>query len=789
MSETHVRQSRRDRGMTLPELLIAVTVLGAIMAVLSSALIVTFRQQSGTEGRLNVARAEQNISMWIPADLASAALVTTDPAALPCSTNCPPGLDLGSGSNALLLTWTIEGVTTNVGYVFVPNVAGLYDLWRVECIGGSTCTAQRLLSDLPGPPGGELFQPGVTRPDWVIQVSEPLAADATSEDELAPADSKYKDARRVVVTINGGGSTADGGGGINQISITAGGTRRSEIDANSLQGAPSFVEARSRCGGAMVLVVDESNSIGGNISNVRNGVRTFVEALAGTPVKLQVVRFHTRASVLGTGDWTRYYDLTEQADVDALLGVIPNLQGSWPGVPARDGGTNWEDALFRTFYTPDGQIQQSLPDTVVFFTDGMPTYGRLNDVQHSAAVTRGAPGVLTGTPAPPPPPWPNANGTAYNQVSFNRASFIATQFRSSVRLIGVGVGAGITDSSSWMSNPGAGYHVAWERGSHSHQRATNWEPQSRWQVRNNGGANSYYNSTKADYDSRADNRRRIQWGPVGEALFVANNTSPGESDGYRRHNIGSWVPTTAASYDAAQGTLDAELYRTVSKTWSNGPDWEPWTGDRPGSSSHYRSTKVYSPPFEEFDPPITANTNNSVILARLIAGNDTGVPAQWDGSRYTNPEVADMYIAPAWSQFTTALEAVALGECGGTLTLQTRIGGTAPASDPFTYQNSAVRDSAGEQLVIEPTIVRTNQQFTTGTFDFAIPNGQFVDVDIVPQNLSDLVGYSPNAWSCRAGVNDRPLTALPIDGSPWSGIRVRVAANEAVACTLSVTKL
>ena len=59
----------------------------------------------------------------------------------------------------------------------------------------------------------------------------------------------------MTVTINGGGT---GSGGVNQISITAGGTTRREIDANSLLGAPSLVAARSRCGGPITLIVDES---------------------------------------------------------------------------------------------------------------------------------------------------------------------------------------------------------------------------------------------------------------------------------------------------------------------------------------------------------------------------------------------------------------------------------------------------------------------------------------------------------------------------------------------------
>ena len=109
-----------------------------------------------------------------------------------------------------------------------------------------------------------------------------------------------------------------------------------------------------------------------------------------------------------------------------------------------------------------------------------------------------------------------------------------------------------------------------------------------------------------------------------------------------------------------------------------------------------------------------------------------------------------MYVLPQWSQFGKAMEAVALGECGGTLTLQTKIGGTTPAPDPFRYQNSAVKDSADNPVALEPTVVTTNQQFTTGTFDFVVPNGQYVTVDVLPQNYSDL-NSTRRAWSCRAG--------------------------------------
>ena len=93
------------------------------------------------------------------------------------------------------------------------------------------------------------------------------------------------------------------------------------------------------------------------------------------------------------------------------------------------------------------------------------------------------------------------------------------------------------------------------------------------------------------------------------------------------------------------------------------------------------------------------------------------------------------------------------------------------------------------KIDIPPTVVTTNQQFFTGTFDFPIANGEYVTVDVIPQNYSELIKYTPGAWSCRAGNQNRPFTLIDIpDGGAWKGVRVKIAANEAVSCTLSVTK-
>lgn len=860
--------------MTLPELLISVAIIGLVSVAISGAIVVTLRQQNNTEGRLNVARAEQSISMWIPADLASADTVNTDPGASPCGATTCGDLDLSTGSNVLMLSWTTDGpsgsVATNVSYHFRPNSSGTaYELLRIVCTGGS-CTWQVVLNDLPGPPGGEPFIPGVahgaactrevdpvpcTRPDWVIIVSQPLRPDAISEEDVLDDEdenaSLRKDANRVIVTINGGGDSEGAGGGINQISITAGGTVRREINANSVFGAPTFVEARSRCGGPMALIIDESNSIGSAIGDVKAGVQRFVEALAGTPVQLQVVRFHTYSSMLGSSDWHRYYDMTNEADVAHLLSRINDLQGTWPNTSARNGGTNWEEALFRTFYQANGSTAAVIPSKVVFFTDGVPTFDRL--------VHRSTPGVIPPNPPAPGPMWPTSTGSAYSQVGFNRANYIANQFRRSVRLIGVGVGADITQSSPWIADPGAGYRIAWERAYRRYQRAEgtyesnlDFERASSWisnvdfERRVNGswvdttpsiyyslssnrrinGTRGWYYITEGEYNSyrslHSGGMQIYTWVDTTPELYFANNVDSGSTDGWRINGTRTWYPVSEAMYNAhnvhngdSDGWRVTTTLQWVSKavyeannttpddtdgwvdTGSNqyvsaaqATDWIEWTGDRPGSADQYRSTKVYnSPPYEAYDPAQTATTKNDVILARLIAGNDHGVPAIWDGSYYTNAEIADMYVLPQWSQFSRAMEAVALGDCGGTLSLRTRLANGTPASDPFRYQNSAVTDSGGNPVALEPTVVTTNQQFTTGTFDFAIPNGQFVTVDIRPQNFSELTSYTPGAWSCKAGINDRAFTLIDLEGtSTWKGVRVQVAANEAVSCTLTVNR-
>jgi len=901
MVRRRVRRWRTDDdGVTLPELLVGVALMGMVMAALSSAVIVVLKQTDNTGGRLNNARSENSIGIWMPADLASAAentdgkLVVTAAGASPCFETCPTGFVV-LGSNALLLEWKTtvsnggEDVqqSTRVSYRYAL-VGDEYQLIRFECVQmeglSQTCQQLVVLRDLDGPPNG-VFVPGETEPTWIITVKDPYKPDATTEDQTDPGLIS-KNSSRVVVTINGGGDAAGAGGGTNQISISAGGTNRTMIDGTSLQGAPTLIAARSRCGGAITLIVDESGSIGGALTNVRNAVQGFVDAFAGTPVKLQIVRFATKSGVLGTdaqNPWSRYFDMLVDSDVTTLRGLAGGLTSS--------GFTNWEDALQRTFYEQDGRIQAVLPRIVVFFTDGEPTYDRQGATSATSPIN--PPAAMPGYPVI------NPADIKYNQMSFHRADAIASTFRDSIRFIGVGVGSGIAQNKPWISSvPGwhyeffrkyrfdytRSYHYDYARNYHSdYRRFYHIERSFKYQTK---VGSTWSNVSLATYTAQtnASLKRTVITNPTGTLDYWENDPTATASTGLatgRRVSFAApfsfgrvvtmtsqptvegatnWNTTSNSPYatnqaafnaqnvtangDAASGdgwsrtknytspynetdtgvsgsgyTNNASWTRTKDYTApftntdnlaQNGtgyvetdPSWtrtkvyaSPYSFTEPSatggtgydsSSGSWVRTKVYTAPYDFFDSPIVVQTPGSVILSRLITGgSDTGTPgiADSDGN-YTNAGAANMYILPDFGKFKNALEGVALAECGGTLTVQTRLASGAGAPDPFTYQKSKVWDNTGAVITSDNTIVTTTRNFASGTFDLATKT--YLDIEIQPVNLSDRGLYTPGSWSCKAGTVAVPFTLVDVANSAWDGIKVRVAANQAVSCTQRVS--
>jgi hypothetical protein len=831
--------------MTLPEVLVAMTVTGLVAASLAMASSVLLRQTDNTQGRSNNARSEQNVGVYMPGDLASAEQVDTLPGAVPCgpSPACPSTADV-SGSNALMLTWTGQEFDTATNSVIstisrvsyrVTVVSGEYRMLRVECSGPvgatPTCETRTVLRNLEPPPAGTTFVPGETAPAWVVSVSQAAAPDDTSSSTgtvVVDPGFQNKNAQRVVVTINGGGDGSGvGAGGQNQISLSAGGTNRNiDLSTDDLTGAPTFTAARSRCGGNFGMVVDKSGSIGGDMPTVRSGISSFIDTFAGTPVKLQVVTFSSQSDTLGAGSgWTKYYDMLIDQDVTDLKNLVGGMTAG--------GGTNWEDGFFRMLKNSDGTVQAQLPNNILFFTDGIPTFSRIDYTSATApVVTDPADAGLTPS-----------NGSDFSQLAWNRTERLIRD-RGAINLIGVYVNSNVDASSTWATR--VGFHIDYTRasnlqyqsGSTGYQRSNNllfqistdsdlkyqrwngwnWQYTDRnnflaynsspgygdgWHVFANGSISNsdanwltiteaQYNAANTGTTSGDGFRTKVGggsatpwvsvtasqynlsnttgdetdgwrttgtgWTDVAQSTYAASNSVPGESDGWRTFLSGgasSWVVTTQAEYDA-------------SNTTSDGTDG-------------WLATKVYSEPYTFYEGTGNATIKNYATIGNLVVGNTSGIEGNFvealpRGGPYTNAAAADLFVLPNYSNFGSALASVALGQCGGTVTLQTKVGSSS-ALDPFTYENTATHET-----------VKTSAAYRSGTFDVALPGGSSTVINIAPQDFSNLTHYQPAGWTCKSAGVAYPFTVVPVAGhAPWTGIQLTVSPNKAVSCIQQVT--
>jgi hypothetical protein len=615
------------------------------------------------------------------------------------------------GSNALMLSWPSGGTTTKVAYIYRLSDDGeTYELVRIVCTAGS-CQRYTVLRDLDGPDPAA-WVPGVTPvPVDVINVALPLAADATADTlpDGSPATDTSSNARRIVVTINGGGGSDGAGGGVNRVSITAGGTDIGTLDPAQVTG-PSFLEAKSRCGGPITVVVDDSGSIGsaGAGRTVENAVRGFVSALAGTPTQVQIVKFSTKSSLIDNSSaWNKYYDMTDLAVVNALVGDPANPTPSdassiIAGGLTQSGGTNWEDAIYRTFYantttltsdTPprpvnlavDGDPTTYLPKLVVFFTDGEPTFNRVAEGRADtgpADITSGGP---LGVPPRPSNLWPVAIGNTFDQEGWDRSLYLLSPFlnREDVRVIGVGVGGIATNQVTAFDDA----YV---------QNVVNNSGQKRGVVYYNGRAYERRNANPQTVPSNDGNRDDV----------LPYNTSAEKALGNLMvgvHPIVPGTPYVKATYDA--GT----------DTWTN------------------------------FD------------------------------------ESTNLLITSNFNALASALRQIALGECGGTLTLQTKLTSGALAPADVTYE-AFVGDAAQAQTAT------TSQISRAAAIDMTFPPSSTQVVTVLkPRDLS-VAGYSAQSWSCslRGQPLDPSKWSLTVPGDPAEGITVTVAANEAVSCTMTV---
>lgn len=393
----------RDGGFTLPEMLVAMTVSGVLVASLAMAFSVVVQSQSGAQQRISESKDITFVQTWLPADLSSATQTWLEP-----QLGFPFVADL-PGVN--VLTMSRPDLDADTEYLI---------MYRYEDLGNQGWALVRYRIDNPGCPTSNPVVGNCSNGNEAVKrigVAYELVAPPADWDETSSPTFAIEVTRR-----NGGGSGYGSGTEsrpvgedvrINFVSgsiYLAGGSGLSagqSIDPNP-QVIPDPVAPPSRCGRRILLVVDMSGSIG-DYADLReqtiDAAESFVTGFQGTPGELSVVGFDEWIEPL-SGPIGDYYDTLNDADgkmAYLLTTVLPGMDGVSGSTPfafrPHAGGTNWEVAIQASYALPtdweeingygsgddltkdrsDLEYLDYIPDLVVFITDGDPTF-RLDEL-------------------------------------------------------------------------------------------------------------------------------------------------------------------------------------------------------------------------------------------------------------------------------------------------------------------------------------------------------------------------------------------------------------------------
>lgn len=124
--------SRSDRGFTLIEVLVVISILGTIMSALAFAFVAIVKTTPGTETRIDDARSTRGLATWLSHDTTSAPPYLPEQAA--------GGIDLSAaandcgvavGDNILHLTWLEDGFSAKT---YVANYRYVVDGDRARVV-------------------------------------------------------------------------------------------------------------------------------------------------------------------------------------------------------------------------------------------------------------------------------------------------------------------------------------------------------------------------------------------------------------------------------------------------------------------------------------------------------------------------------------------------------------------------------------------------------------------------------------------------------------------------------
>jgi len=404
---------QRDRGMTLVELLITVTILGIIMTSLSAAVTVILRTERPIKDHLSESKDITFLQAWIPNDLASATSRNIDPLHQPTNTKKLPGTNVLTLNRADI---SASGTTTN--YVVSYRYVQVNDEWQLQRyeirnMGLTTqvVTQVGVAHQLAAPPS-----------TWNPTQSPTHAITVTSRNQVV-----LRPIGEDVQVIFGSGEEFTTGG--------AGLSSQDQLPTDYTGGIIDPSAPPTRCGGTVTVVLDTSSSIPtqGGATSLVNAALGFIDAFSGTPTYLRIVGFDVSAYSYYPTTAGQYVNiLNPSTDLTAMRTKVDNQDLA----TARWGsGTNWEDGLWQAFRTTAGAAFSQLPELVVFISDGEPNRNRTNT--------------------------PNDGDARFNTTDLSRAVTAANYGRGTgARIVGILVGgdANLTNQDRMKSVVG---NVVW----------------------------------------------------------------------------------------------------------------------------------------------------------------------------------------------------------------------------------------------------------------------------------------------------------------------------------------
>lgn len=185
---------RDERGMTLVEMMIALSVLGIIVGPIMTSFLLGLLETTSTRERLADSSGAQVVSAYLLADVQSSKSVTLT------STGCPTS---GGGTPLLRFDWEDPKTpSTDVAVVYVErSIAGEPALFRVTCTTtatGTTAEETELARNVQEfDVTCDLACPGTTTPRSVYVHLKAESQDPSDASSYRPFDFDFEATRRV----------------------------------------------------------------------------------------------------------------------------------------------------------------------------------------------------------------------------------------------------------------------------------------------------------------------------------------------------------------------------------------------------------------------------------------------------------------------------------------------------------------------------------------------------------------------------------------------------------------